>query len=224
MFRIPSAPVPVRTFILAVGRDAARHDVRKNHVHSMSRWFFPPAKSRVSGYNSIEVSQFLKPKYQDMRKSVLFVCMGNICRSAAAEAVMSRFAEASGVEVEVDSAGTHGYHIGNPADPRMIAAGEARGYQVTSRARQVTRADVVPGRFDLVLAMDSENYAALGSLASPERSHVRMFSDYLDESWPRDVPDPYYGEVEGFDRVLDMLEAGCPVILETLLGNASCER
>lgn len=149
--------------------------------------------------------------------------MGNICRSAAAEAVFKRFAEEFETEISVDSAGTHGYHVGDQADPRMRAAAQQRGYDITSRARQVTRADLEPGRFDLVLAMDAENYAALYRLADSaprlapqDRLHIRMFSDYLDNHWPRDVPDPYYGESEGFFQVLDMLEEGCPLILRTL--------
>ncbi len=153
-----------------------------------------------------------------MSKRVLFVCMGNICRSAAAEAVMKRFAEEFGLDMEVDSAGTHDYHIGKLADPRMRSAAEARGYELTSRARQVTADDLKPGRFDLVLAMDAQNHAALMALAPGNGLHIRMFSDYLDEEWPRDVPDPYYGEAEGFGKVLDMLEEGCPVILQTLGG------
>ena len=160
-----------------------------------------------------------------MAKRVLFVCMGNICRSAAAEAVLKRYAEEFEVDVAVDSAGTHGYHVGERADARMRAAAESRGYELTSRARQVTRSDLDPGKFDLVLAMDAENYAALGKLAatstklaSKNQLHIRMFSDYLSEEWPRDVPDPYYGETDGFMYVLDMLEEGCPVILQTLAG------
>ncbi len=160
-----------------------------------------------------------------MAKRVLFVCMGNICRSAAAEAVLKRYAEEFEVDVDVDSAGTHGYHVGDRADARMRAAAESRGYELTSRARQVKKSDLDPGKFDLVLAMDAENYAALGKLAttspklaSEDQSHIRMFSDYLGEEWSRDVPDPYYGETEGFMYVLDMLEAGCPVILQKLAG------
>lgn len=153
-----------------------------------------------------------------MTKKVLFVCMGNICRSPAGEAVMQRFAEEFGVDVDVDSAGTHDYHIGKPADQRMQTAAEARGYELTSRGRQVTAADLDPSRYDLVLAMDTANHAALLQMAGGVKTHIRMFSDYLDEHWPRDVPDPYYGEQESFSEVLDMLEEGCPVILQTLMG------
>ncbi|QDV63404.1 low molecular weight protein-tyrosine-phosphatase [Crateriforma conspicua] len=155
-----------------------------------------------------------------MTKRVLFVCMGNICRSPAGEAVMKRFAEEFGLDVEIDSAGTHDYHVGKPADPRMMAAAEARGYMLTSRARQVTTADLQPGRFDLVLAMDSDNHSILLAMADEEKSHIRMFGDYLDDNWPKDVPDPYYGGEEGFDEVLDMLEEGCPVILQTMMGES----
>ena len=151
-------------------------------------------------------------------KRVLFVCMGNICRSPAAEAVMKRFAEEFDLDVEVDSAATHGYHVGEAADSRMRGAAEARGYEITSRARQVTKKDVAEGTFDLVLAMDGDNYKELTKLAGTSVSHVRIFSDYLDDNWPNDVPDPYYGDEEGFDKVLDMLEEGCPIILQTLAG------
>ncbi|MEM1069336.1 MAG: low molecular weight protein-tyrosine-phosphatase [Planctomycetota bacterium] len=153
-----------------------------------------------------------------MTKRVLFVCMGNICRSPAGEAVMQRFAEEFGVDVDVDSAGTHGYHVGESADQRMIQAAEARGYELTSKARKVVASDLETDRFDLVLAMDAENHAILVQMAGGMQSHIRMFSDYLDDNWPTDVPDPYYGEEEGFDKVLDMLEEGCPVILQTLMG------
>lgn len=153
-----------------------------------------------------------------MMKKVLFVCMGNICRSPAGESVMQRFAEEFGVDVDVDSAGTHDYHIGKRADARMREAAEARGYELESRGRQVTVEDLDPSNFDLVLAMDSQNHAILQQMAGGIKPHIRMFSDYLDdEQWPTDVPDPYYEE-DKFDEVLDMLEEGCPLILQTLGG------
>ncbi len=136
---------------------------------------------------------------------------------------MQRFAEEFRVAVDVDSAGTHGYHVGEPPDKRMLATAEARGYELKSRGRKVTADDLEPSRFDLVLAMDGDNYRALQELAGGPNTHIRMFSDYLDDNWPHDVPDPYYGGDEGFDQVLDMLEAGCPVILETLVGESIFE-
>lgn len=153
-------------------------------------------------------------------KKVLFVCMGNICRSPAGEAVMKRFAEEFDVNVQVDSAGTHDYHVGEPADPRMKAAAEIRGYDLSGRARQVTKKDLEDGVYDLVLAMDRENHQALVALAGRITTHVRLFGDYLDDTWPKDVPDPYYGDDDGFSTVLDMLEEGCPIILQTLAGEA----
>lgn len=131
---------------------------------------------------------------------------------------MQRFADEFDVDVEIDSAGTHDYHIGKPADDRMQAAAEARGYELKSRGRQVTHAELAEGKYDLVLAMDQENYSNLQLLADAPNSHIRIFSDYLDDTWPNDVPDPYYGEEQGFDDVLDMLEEGCPLILQTLAG------
>ena len=131
---------------------------------------------------------------------------------------MRRFAEEFGVDVHVDSAGTHGYHVGEPADERMQAAAESRGYELSSRGRKVTKKDLDVEQFDLVLAMDSDNHSILQELAGGLKTHIRMFSDYLDDNWPADVPDPYYGDEEGFDNVLDMLEEGCPVILQTLMG------
>ncbi|TWU41792.1 Low molecular weight protein-tyrosine-phosphatase YfkJ [Novipirellula artificiosorum] len=131
---------------------------------------------------------------------------------------MKRFAQEYGIDVIVESAGTHDYHIGKKPDPRMQTAAEARGYEMTSRARQVKAADLKPGRFDLVLAMDAENHADLHRMAKGSKLHIRMFGDYLDDHWPKDVPDPYYGGEEGFAEVLDMLEEGCPLILQTLAG------
>lgn len=150
--------------------------------------------------------------------SVQFVCLGNICRSPAAQGVMeSLIASNPGWQgVVVDSAGTAGYHIGRAADSRMIAAAKLRGYDLQSRAKQFERSFLRSRT--LILAMDRENYRDIMLLTTGVAQNVRLFSDYLDESWPRDVPDPYYGENEGFEYVLDMLEAGCPRILEEMLG------
>ena len=131
---------------------------------------------------------------------------------------MKRFAEEFDVDVEVDSAGTHDYHVGEPPDPRMRAAAEARGYDLTGKARLVTKHDLDDGVYDLVLAMDHSVHQALIALAGRPTTHIRLFGDYLDDTWPKDVPDPYYGDEDGFSTVLDMLEEGCPVILQTLAG------
>ena len=159
----------------------------------------------------------------EVSRSILFVCMGNICRSPAAHGLFIDYVDQqhplSAGEIRIDSAGTHGYHVGEPADPRMRQAAAERGHTLTSRARRVSVDDLTA--FDLILAMDRDNLALVQSLER-EADHdatavVTLFSDFLDESWPTDVPDPYYGGAEGFDYVLDMIQAGCPNILERLL-------
>lgn len=149
-------------------------------------------------------------------KSVLFVCLGNICRSPAAEGVMRHLVSERGLDdlIRVDSAGTGAYHTGEPADPRMSRAAEKRGYELTSRARQIALEDY--RGFDLIVAMDRENLRNLVDLAPDRARHVRLLSSFLSPDSPSDVPDPYYGGAKGFETVLDMLEEACPTILEYL--------
>lgn len=156
--------------------------------------------------------------------SVQFVCLGNICRSPAAQGVMESLIalDPRWQGIVVDSAGTAGYHLGRAADSRMIAAAKLRGYNLQSRAKQFERSFLRSRT--LILAMDRENYRDIMLLATGSAPNVRLFSDYLDESWPRDVPDPYYGQDNGFEYVLDMLEAGCPRILEEILGKRDSPR
>ncbi len=146
---------------------------------------------------------------------VLFVCMGNICRSPAAENVMRKMVTEEGLENEVviDSAGTIGMHLGNPPDARMTKAANARGISSQGRARQVRANDLE--EFDLILAMDRENLADLIQLAkTPEqRARVRLFCEFCTEHGHEEVPDPYYGGADGFELVLDLLEDGCAEIL-----------
>ncbi len=149
-----------------------------------------------------------------MTKKVLFVCLGNICRSPAAEGVMQAIVERAAVDVQVDSAGTSSFHIGEPADKRMRAAAAKRGYELTSRSRMVTRRDF--SEFDLIVAMDRNNFRELSILAGSTHRKLVLLSDFLEGDWPRDVPDPYYGADDGFETVLDMLEAACPKILEAV--------
>jgi protein-tyrosine phosphatase len=116
--------------------------------------------------------------------------------------------------VEVDSAGTIGNHTGHHADRRMQVAARKRGYSLESIARQVTPRDI--DSFQLIVAMDRDNYRDLQRLCQGVQPHVRLLSEFLDEGWPTDVPDPYYGGDDGFEYVLDMLEAAAPKILESL--------
>jgi protein-tyrosine phosphatase len=154
------------------------------------------------------------------KTSVLFVCMGNICRSPTAEGVFRHFVEQAGMSdrVEVDSAGTHAYHSGEPADRRSSAAAERRGYSLSDiRARRVEDDDFE--RFDFVVAMDKDNLAMLHEQSETEYRHkISLFMAHA--SGPEDeVPDPYYGGVTGFERALDLVEEASRGLLETLQEN-----
>lgn len=144
--------------------------------------------------------------------------MGNICRSPAGEGLLKSLIVERQLtdKVLVDSAGTIGYHAGKPADSRMREAASRRGYDLTSRSRQVTSDDLQS--FDLVVAMDVDNFTDLKALpGGTDAENIVMLSEYLDESWPRSVPDPYYGGEAGFEYVLDMIEAACPALLDALV-------
>jgi protein-tyrosine phosphatase len=149
---------------------------------------------------------------------VLFVCMGNICRSPTAEAVLRELArrESASLEIEVDSAGTHGYHRGDPPDERSIEAARRRGFDLSAlRARVVDANDFE--RFDLVLAMDREVLDRLRSLVpSRHAARVKLFLEYAPALGRSDVPDPYYGGAAGFEEVLDLVEEGARGLLAAL--------
>lgn len=146
--------------------------------------------------------------------------MGNICRSPAAEGVFRALVDERGLtdQIEIDSAGTIDFHTGSPADMRMVVAARQRGYELTSRARQINRGDIA--EFDLIVVADRENLAEVEQLAGGPRDHIRMLGSFLDDVTTNedaaDVPDPYYGGGDGFERVLDMIEAACPAILDHL--------
>ncbi len=154
--------------------------------------------------------------------SVLFVCMGNICRSPTAEGVFrSKLAQAGLSEkVDVDSAGTHAYHVGSAPDSRSQAAAAKRGIDISQlSARVVSTEDF--DRFDYVLVMDAGNLSALQSMR-PEnaRAKLELLMSYAPDGYPREVPDPYYGGGGGFERVLDMTEAACQGLLQEILQQA----
>lgn len=150
--------------------------------------------------------------------SVLFVCTGNICRSPTAEGVFRKLAAEAGLgeRILADSAGTHGYHVGEPPDPRTQAAAVRRGYDLSGlRARKVERADFQ--RFDLILAMDHDHHAILSRMAPAAVSHkLRLIMSYAGRFRESEVPDPYYGSPQEFERVLDMLEDAAQGLLVSL--------
>ncbi|MEW5781617.1 MAG: low molecular weight protein-tyrosine-phosphatase [Pseudomonadota bacterium] len=153
-----------------------------------------------------------------MRERILFVCMGNICRSPTAEGVARELARRRGLHdfFEFDSAGTHGYHVGNPPDRRAQEAAKKRGYDLSSlRARQVNEFDFV--RFDRILAMDCDNLALLRQ-ACPDEHHGKLglFLEFAPQRGFDEVPDPYYGGPEGFEIVLDLVEAAAEGLLSRL--------
>ena len=152
---------------------------------------------------------------------VLFVCLGNICRSPAAENIFRDFIdiEPRSFTVHIDSCGTASYHVGEPPDQRMQDRLKAHKHSHRGCARQFEQADF--DRFDLIIAMDRNNLTDLQALIRQpaDSAKLRLFSDFLPNGAPKDVPDPYYGGTKGFDRVITMLEDGCGGILQTLCKN-----
>jgi len=157
---------------------------------------------------------------------LLFVCMGNICRSPTAEGVVRRLLaeRAPELRVQLDSAGTHGYHVGDPPDARAIEAASRRGIDISElRARRVQREDFE--RFDLILAMDRDNLTRLQQLQPSQSSaQLRLMLDFAPDSRLEEVPDPYYGGSAGFEQVLDLLQDAAEGLLQTLRGGSSATR
>ncbi|HUG21119.1 low molecular weight protein-tyrosine-phosphatase [Piscinibacter sp.] len=151
-------------------------------------------------------------------RRVLMVCMGNICRSPTAEAVLRHKLREAGLDhVVVDSAGTHAYHVGDPPDPRSTRHASRRGYDLSAlRARKVCRADFE--QFDLVLAMDWENLELLGDQCPAEhRGKLRRLTEFARRLDAEIVPDPYYSGADGFEHVLDIVEDACEGLVAHLL-------
>ena len=150
-----------------------------------------------------------------MTKKILLVCLGNICRSPAAEGVLRAKARARSVELVIDSAGTGAWHVGDPPDARMISSAGKRGYDISYiRARKIDAADFY--EFDYLLAMDFSNHTDLLELAPPNREcDIRLFLDFA-EGDERETPDPYYGGASGFETVLDLIEKGAEGFLDHL--------
>ena len=156
-----------------------------------------------------------------MVKKILFVCLGNICRSPAAEAIFKRKIKDRDLEnlFVVDSAGTGGWHVGNLADPRMREKASSRGIELTSRSRQIEENDLY--EFDHILVMDKDNLHAVKSLIQDKKdlvnSKIKLILSYSKESQLDEVPDPYYGGQNGFDQVLDLLDIAIDGLIDSLI-------
>lgn len=158
-------------------------------------------------------------KSKKEKKKILFVCLGNICRSPAAEGIFKSIIEKQGKSNDyiVDSAGTSGYHIGDLPDKRMRKHGSMRGYDFNSLSRKFSIEDFLD--FDYIITMDDSNYNNVTRLASTleDRDKVKKMVDYLQKDFPYDhVPDPYYEGADGFELVLDLLEDACEGLYKTL--------
>lgn len=158
-----------------------------------------------------------------MTYKVLFVCLGNICRSPAAENIMNHLVAQAGLERHIvcDSAGTSSYHLGSPPDRRMTSAARQRNIQMQGQARQFEKDDFET--FDLILAMDRENYRDILVLdpAGHYRDKVHLMCRFCSRHSDQEVPDPYYGGTEGFNNVLDLLQDACEGLLQHILNRAT---
>ncbi len=156
-----------------------------------------------------------------MVKKILFVCLGNICRSPAAEGVFKQKIKDRDLEnlFIVDSAGTGGWHVGNLADPRMRETALSRGIELTSRSRKIEENDLY--EFDHILVMDQDNLDAVKSLTqdsmNPVNSKIKLILTYSKNSQLDEVPDPYYGGQNGFDKVLDLLDDAIDGLIDSLI-------
>lgn len=153
------------------------------------------------------------------KTSVLFVCTGNICRSPTAEAIFRRFVADRGIDdrFRIESAGTHGYHVGHGADMRSALAARGRGYDLsTHRAKKLRTEDFTD--FDFIVVMDDENMRAIAAICPAEhRAKVTYFLEHAPALGVREVPDPYYGGDAGFEHVLDLCEAAALALLDDIV-------
>ncbi|MGQ8336694.1 low molecular weight protein-tyrosine-phosphatase [Sunxiuqinia sp. A32] len=156
-----------------------------------------------------------------MKQRVLFVCLGNICRSPSAEAVFNGLIKKEGLQetVECDSAGTSGYHVGDQADQRMQSHAQKRGYNLTSISRQVDP-DIDFDKFDWIIGMDDNNVYDLQDMAQKTNDlhKIHKMTDFCSRAGHNSVPDPYYGGSDGFELVLDILEDACEGLLNEIKG------
>ncbi|CAN4106586.1 unnamed protein product [Withania somnifera] len=201
-------------------------------LHSLTNFILPskyPLLLKESN-KSVKIKALMEsPRMDSSTKpfAVLFVCLGNICRSPAAEGVFTDLVKKRGLDskFKIDSAGTINYHEGDEADPRMRAAAKRRGIAITSISRPIRPSDFKD--FDLILAMDENNKAdILGALErwihreplpADAAEKVRLMCSYCKKYDESEVPDPYYGGAQGFEKVLDLLEDACDSLLESIV-------
>ena len=173
-----------------------------------------PIPSSITLKSLLKMEPNMKPD-----KKILFVCLGNICRSPAAEEVMRQKIKSAGLEgkIEVDSAGTYGGHAGEQPDARMRQAAWERGYKLVHTSRQITYDDFE--NYDMIVVMDDSNYDTVYRLAPDPESADKVYtlSEFFQESDDDHVPDPYYEGAEGFEHVLDLLEDGAQGLLDHIL-------
>ena len=172
----------------------------------------------AKGVGGFETSSMNKDPERSDRISILFVCLGNICRSPLAEGVFKDLVVRRGLSdrFEIDSAGTGGWHVGEPADSRATMVAESHGVKLESRARQVVEEDLE--RFDYVIAMDRDNLAELERMAGgiEDGAELRLLRDF-DPVGGGEVPDPYYGGASGFETVYEMVARSCAALLDHVL-------
>lgn len=202
--------------VIPINEQSARRDQDESRNAQMSvkiliNKFFNLREQGEASVSSVPEGPNSEPKVR-----VLFVCMGNICRSPTARGVFEKLVQEAGLShaIETDSAGTHAYHIGNSPDKRAIAAALQRGYDLSRyRARRLSSQDFA--RFDYILAMDHENLSAMQEILPPESKHrVHLLMQFARASAQPEVPDPYYGAGGGFVRVLDLVEDAARGLLE----------
>ncbi|TVU04567.1 hypothetical protein EJB05_47683 [Eragrostis curvula] len=194
-----------------------------HHQGLNSRIRFAAAEGMAAEASSASSAAEAKPF------AVLFVCLGNICRSPAAEAVFRNLVSKRGLDSKfhIDSAGTIGYHEGNKADSRMRSASKKRGIEVTSISRPIKPSDFRD--FDLILAMDRQNYEDIldaferwrhkEPLPESAPNKVKLMCSYCKRHTESEVPDPYYGGPQGFEKVLDLLEDACDSLLDSIVAD-----
>ncbi|KAJ6799016.1 Uncharacterized protein M6B38_208910 [Iris pallida] len=223
---IQSSPLKKPQFFLSYASSSKPFLPSPSHVTSSSSSSSSPSPSPSPSMSAPTAEESVPKPF-----SVLFVCLGNICRSPAAEAVFRDLVNKKGLDssFKIDSAGTIGYHEGNPADGRMRKAAKSRGVNITSISRPLQPSDFA--EFDLILAMDMQNredilsayerWSFKEALPAGAGKKVKLMCSYCKRHEESEVPDPYYGGPEGFDKVLDLLEDACESLLDSILAENS---